>query len=358
MKRTLRNDQSGMVAIIVTMIMMFVIVLIVLGFAQVTRRNSRESLDTQLGMQAYYAAETGVNDITNGLKNGAGFISHSDCSPFAYGGLNLPRTLSTVNNVANTCLMVDSSPGSLVADTIAPTTGSVVWDVKNASPNAFKAFSFSWRPDVSPPPPATPLDTSCLSAVGTYPTLANWKCDRALLRVDIVRADVGVTDADSLASNTVTLFLQPGTSDSAAPTITGFGGTNQAAYQRSCRSQPPAGANLGCTVNVSLAGAAQANEYYMRLTSVYLTARTVTLTATDAVTNAGADFANGQVVIDSTGRAQDQIKRIKVRIPLTKSSDDVPVFAAQGTGDICKEMMVSGGIALKTGSCDPAIWQP
>jgi hypothetical protein len=370
MKRRLRNDQTGMVSIIITMIMMFVIVLVVLGFAEVTRRNQREALDTQLGTQAYYAAETGVNDVVNSIKAGLTPVS-SNCN----GGINaktragaaitLPRKLAADNSVANTCLMIDTNPGALVDASIPPTTGSVVWDVKNAVSNKFKTLTFSWRPDTSPPPPATPLDTSCPSAVGTYPPVGQaanqWKCDRAMLRVDIVRADVAFTDADNLAKNTVTLFLQPGTTDSVNPTITGFGAGNASAYQWSCKSQAPVGANNGCTIPVDLSNVAgsnaQANEYYVRITSLYLTARTVTLEATDATTGVAATFANGQIVIDSTGRAQDQIKRIKVRIPLTKSSGDVPVFALQGTGDICKDMTIPGGASIQT-SCPTSLSSP
>ena len=52
---------------------MIVMSLIVLGFAQISRRNQRESLDRQLSTQAFYAAESGVNDarelITTAAQN-------------------------------------------------------------------------------------------------------------------------------------------------------------------------------------------------------------------------------------------------------------------------------------------------
>jgi len=40
-----QSKQRGMVAIMITMILMIVISLIVLGFAQISRRNQRQSLD-------------------------------------------------------------------------------------------------------------------------------------------------------------------------------------------------------------------------------------------------------------------------------------------------------------------------
>ena len=57
-----------MVAILVTMNLMIVISLIVLGFAQISRRNQRQSLDRQLSTQAFYAAETAVNDAADLIK--------------------------------------------------------------------------------------------------------------------------------------------------------------------------------------------------------------------------------------------------------------------------------------------------
>jgi len=59
---SLQRNQSGMVSIMVTMILMIVMSLIVVGFAQVSRRNQRVALDRQLSTQAFYAAESGVND--------------------------------------------------------------------------------------------------------------------------------------------------------------------------------------------------------------------------------------------------------------------------------------------------------
>ncbi|HSX32249.1 MAG TPA: pilus assembly PilX N-terminal domain-containing protein, partial [Candidatus Saccharimonadales bacterium] len=67
-KRPASAKESGMVAIMVTIILMIVISLIVLGFAQIARRNQRQSLDRQLSTQAFYAAETGVNDASKVIK--------------------------------------------------------------------------------------------------------------------------------------------------------------------------------------------------------------------------------------------------------------------------------------------------
>ena len=48
---------------------MLVITLIVLGFAEVASSDQRTSLDSQLGTQAYYAAESGINAVIQGINS-------------------------------------------------------------------------------------------------------------------------------------------------------------------------------------------------------------------------------------------------------------------------------------------------
>jgi hypothetical protein len=54
--------EGGFVSIIVCMIIMTILSLITIGFAQIMAREQRQALDRQLSSQAFYAAESGVND--------------------------------------------------------------------------------------------------------------------------------------------------------------------------------------------------------------------------------------------------------------------------------------------------------
>jgi hypothetical protein len=330
-----------MVAIIVTMILMFVITLIVLGFSESTRRNQREALDTQLGQQAYYAAETGVNDITSLIKSGTPLTNTSTCTtPWSLNGQPLPRVLKANPAdpakpfVANTCLMVESQPSSLVVDSITATSGSVVWHVKNAAGVPFTSLKLGWSPDSSLTSPAN----TCPNAFQSYPSAGAWNCDRALLRVDILPAALASTDADALGKVTTTLYMQPDGGNQQDITISAFG--NPAAKQGACAVTGPTPAGCSVTVNVAAAGVT-AVEYYVRLTALYVDAKNVTLSGADGLGT--SRFTGGQIVVDSTGRAQDQIKRIKVRIPLTTSSSSIPVFGVQSAGSTCKDIIFNGG---------------
>src|SRR5688572_1479839 len=110
-----QQKEAGMVAIMVTMILMIVISLIVLGFAQISRRNQRQTLDRQLSTQAFYAAETGINDAAELIKGASGVVPDKpDCASSGGGFYTLTPTIDATNNVEYTCLTVDPSPESLV----------------------------------------------------------------------------------------------------------------------------------------------------------------------------------------------------------------------------------------------------
>lgn len=336
MRRTHQNDQAGMVAIIITMIMIFIITLIVLGFSEVTRRNQREALDTQLAAQAYYAAETGVNDVVNIYKAGNTVLPQSTCVPFTIAGKTYPRSLKSDNSVATTCLMVDPYPTSLIVDTIKPSTDSVVWDVKNASGATFSSFKFTWSAD-----PTSTATGSCNTATNNYiiPSLWSTSCKYALVRVDLVPAGTSL-DAVSLTNANKTFYLKP-SSTTTTPTLGA-----PAAYQAGCK---PTGGTCSVQVNVS------SSEYYMRITSQYATAKNLILTATEGASTP-ATFSNGQVVVDSTGRAQDQVKRIRVRVPLGQSAN-LPVFALQSADTICKNLKLNTIIPYYTADqCKSPVW--
>jgi hypothetical protein len=339
MTHNIRHNQSGIVAIVVTMIMMLVITLIVLGFTQATSRNQREALDSQLGTQAYYAAETGVNDAVNYITANPGTAQISTCKNL----LLPPRKLKADKSVAYTCLMVNPNPTSLVLDGV-DTTASKQWHVQNGAGINFGSLTFEWTPTPGGGP------ATCSSIIGKYPPHNTWtsNCSYPILRVDITKAPIASYDAASLANNTTTLFLQPGGSGGSAATVSSFG--PKKAYQAPCAIISTSD-GVVCSAKVSLALAAQSSEYYIRLTTIYESTASVTLRGTN-ITPGGpvSTFTKGQYVIDSTGRAQDQLKRIQVRVPYKLNSSGTPTYALQSTDTICKDLSVSATMYDK-GAC-------
>src|SRR5258708_6208287 len=116
MKRS-REQQAGIISIMVTMIMMVVITLIVLGFAEVARNEQRNSLDDTLSVQAYYSAESGINDartdIMTYVKNATAAPSKQGCAPDITTYPSATGTVDPTHSVSYTCLTVNADPHQL-----------------------------------------------------------------------------------------------------------------------------------------------------------------------------------------------------------------------------------------------------
>jgi len=346
--RATKSTERGMVSILVTMIMMIVITLIIIGISQVTRSNRREQLDQQLSTQAYYAAESGLNQAVeffaanptakiNTLNSPGGnctsFINSGGAS-----GLGLPtngNVLDSTTNISYTCLMVNSTPATLQK---APLTqdSNTIWHVQESTGAAFTELRFQWSPNGDSL--FTGPTNTCLSTSATvFPAYANWKCAFGILRVDLVSTS-GTVAGTTLENVAKTLYLVPTFTASGVTT-----GTVQAV------SSPATNAGqvvyVKCTstlCDVRLSPWAGSGDYYARLSVIYQDSDTVTLSGANA--SGSAKFSSGQAVIDVTGKAQDQLRRLQARIPLNVSTTPAPYFALQSTYDLCKELNVAAGL--------------
>lgn len=350
MKRNVAHNQTGMVAILVTMIMMIVISLIVLGFAQVTRRNQREALNNQLSTQAYYAAESGVNfaqrAIQAAIKNGTPIAKNTSCDNFPdTATFSANAILNNANSTAITCLLVNPTPPRLRA-TPLNTNSSIIWHLEDNNGVKFKSLTFKWASsDV--PVNGSPL---CSAPVDKFVPADEWQkpgsgvgkynCNFAVLRVDLVQEPASVVaaggSAAQLAQNTVTLYLMPSTSGTSATISQAFNGATNRAIIARCKP-----VNGLCSVTLNLNGAAQSVEYYARLSTIYEKSNSVEVSGTE-VGGSQVPFKDGQAVVDSTGKAQDQLRRIQVWVPLTRQPTESSFsnYGLQATSTICKQLTV------------------
>jgi hypothetical protein len=76
---------------------------------------------------------------------------------------------------------------------------------------------------------------------------------------------------------------------------------------------------------------------------LYQLASSVTISATDGGSNNPLLLVGSQALIDATGKAQDVLKRVQVRTPLTPSSGipSYPDYALETTDSICKRFQVT-----------------
>jgi len=319
------------------MVLMIVISLTVLGFAQISRRNQREALDRQLSTQAFYAAETGVNDVRQIIRAradaGSAVPNKTTCSDTGGGVYSLTPNLDTGTVVKYTCVTVDASPNILRYNDVGTT--SIIVPATSASGSPFDDLTFEWRTKVPGSPPA-----GCPTGLG-FPPASSWSCDYGVLRIDLVPIGPGAFTSDSLRDATMTTFAVPVSS----------GGTNAISYQPST-ANPNNATAVRCTATSCrlTINSLTSSSYYMRISSLYRSVK-LEISGTNAA-GSQLEISGAQAVIDSTGKAQDVLRRIQVNVPLRSTSqNELSDFAIQSTDSICKQFSVmSGGYASSTAS--------
>ena len=334
----LRTSERGMVSIMTTMVLMIIISLIVLGFAQISRRNQRESLDRQLSTQAFYAAESGINDVRELIKGavntGTEVPEKTGCTDTGagnfYGSLN--PDIDAAKNVKYSCMLVDPSPTKLRYSNVGTT--SVVVPMVNKNGNNFSEVKLEWQSKVAGSPIAGCPNTTnnVFSPTGSWSAT----CGFGVLRFDLVPAGSNSLTASSLQTSTMTTFVVPMRAGSAGAVSSvgyaaGTGNTNNR-VGTICSA-------TGCTFSIT--GLSQ-NAYYLRVTSLYRDVA-MQVSATEGG-GAAVEMEGAQAVIDSTGKAQDVLRRIQVNVPLRATSqNELSDYAIQSTDAICKRFSVMQG---------------
>lgn len=331
------KQQAGMVAIMVTLILMIVISLIVIGFAQISRRNQRQALDRQLSTQAFYAAETGVNDANNLIKTAIGLgnivAAKPNCASNGggfYSSLN-NGVIDDASGVRYTCLMVDPTPSTLSYSSIGGT--STIVPLISGSGGTIASVSMTWQ---SKDETSTPTANCPISRTNVFSPTTSWNCGYGVLRFDLVPTSGSLT-ADGLKNATMTSFVVPlsASGDATVNPIdyTTGGGRNLLGVV--CT-------NTSCSLTIR--GLTQ-NQYYLRVSSIY---KDVSLQIT-AADGAAAPIAlqGAQAVVDATGKAQDVLRRIQVRVSLTGSSTNMlSDYGIQSSEAICKRFSVMDNFFL------------
>ncbi len=335
-------DQRGIVSIVVTVILMIVITLIVLSFAQISRREQRNALDRQLSTQAFYAAESGVNDAITTRKAWAaspdaavraklaneytttctGFANEAGYTPF-------PVILGGSGAASYTCVFVDPS---VPEARFAASPSQQVLPIQLKGGGNVNNLDIYWDDGTTgtiwsgcPTPPTNPT------------SLTN--CSAPVLRLEIVAA------SDLTASKV--FFIYPTSTLGLGTIVYSPTATTGGTLQATCGA---GGSFEKCKLAISgLTG----NQYYIRLKGIYKDmAFTVKPSAIDA------ELVGIQTIIDVTGKATDVQRRIQVRVPANNLSNKVPLFGLEGTDKICKRFSIAGLIgadwfATDEGNCSP-----
>ena len=343
MSKTARKDQSGMVSIIVTMIMMIVITLIVIGFATVARHNEREALDRQLSTQAFYAAETGINDVIGAIKSKIPADIYTNpnyrtqCTALiSAAGWPSPNVGPAANGVSYSCLLVDPNPPTVQATVTLGSAQSLPMTIVGSS----GGLKFSW--------PATGAGNNPGACPGTFTPSTTWLpgCPYGALRVELYRNSVPL-DPLNMENSTVNAFLVPKPTAAGGVQAINFGNPTQSTFvvQASCSA-----ADCHATLNGVADGA-----YFVRLSSVYADAGKVIISC-----GPGCTISGSQILVDVTGKAQDVLRRVQVRVPVNANGIPLPINALQSEAGICKRFgsTGSGASAIPDWNASPALCTP
>lgn len=336
--KKLYRREEGLAAFIVVAVLMLVISLVVMSFARIVRNEQRQTLDRQLSSRAFYAAESGINIANKELDKPTSVYAANgkeECASDAEIGGPAAYQIdsASTNKTEVTCLTVDNKPKTLEYSDIAP--GATQTVPINTEGEPIDNLRISWQDKNAG---STVVYTGC-DPTRRFLPLSTWNgaggCNAPLLRVDIVEVS-GAMSRDSLSSNVATFYFYPDDGGGVpAENVDGARRLNQGKIvAAACDDTPPAPNPKDC--NAWINGFTGTN-YYLRVTSYYKSAK-----LTISSSNADARFTGAQVVIDSTGRAQDIVRRLQVRRAVG-SNDDAPGFAIEAADGLCKRLLVIPG---------------
>ncbi len=341
---SLRSDQQGFAAIVIAIVLVLVLSLITVGFASLMRKEQRQALDKQLSSQAYYAAESGINDAVQALSSGY-TANKITCGPYA--GAALPpgsaslkdNTVGTNTGASYPCLLINQTPPSLEYGSVGTTVPKVV-ELTAVGPDGvthvpITSIKVSWE-DTGSNTNFVPSSVSpnCQKFFPAGPAANQWSYI-GLLRFQLIPVDLKNLNRDSINNSAYTTFMCPndGTNRSTPGSASyGTNTTNGEITFGNCKNSNP-GQPQACNVSIGSLPAGQAT-YLVDMRSIYNPTK-VTLTVYDA-SGTQLNIKDAQALVDSTGKAQDVLRRIQVRVPL-HNNYDIP-DGTHGNAAICKQL--------------------
>lgn len=340
-----KSNESGLVSIVIASILMIIMALITLGFSRVVQNEQRQSIDTQLSTQAFYAAESGINFVAS-QAGFPGATAKTDCDVSGY---NNGVIDAGEQGVQFTCVLIEPTPEDLVFGNDSVTTNKprVVPFNLNGNPSS---INFQWTDNDS-----NNVRNNCggVNNLIFDTNSANW--DKiGILRLDLIGVPSGNFGRQALLDNQFNAILYP------CNAATGSSSVAFAAYQGSAnvgkilpvncavQNNDPNSADDDYECRIEITGLpAGISRYVAHFNSIYNDLN-VRITADDS-SNSPLRFADSQAVVDSTGRANDVFRRVQARVPLYESFLQ-PNAALQTLDDICKLYQV--GTSSVTDNCN------
>lgn len=335
----IKNEQ-GIASVIVTVMIILIATLIVLAMSQNAMRSQRQALDRQLDSEAYYAAESGINDSVEFIRSNA---SSSDlpkqkekCDTNAFGPSSLSKipqgSVSTDSLVKYTCILYDLIPTTLQ---YSVSDKSTIIPIQDADGEGVTSLNFEWENKN-----AVATEFNGCPGAGDISLPESWfdNCDAGILRVEVI--DPNVLNRGDLVRNDFVSFIMPTKPGSITTALSiNDGDKNKKGVFGYGKCDPARVDGAKCRITIGGIGIQGSSRMYLRIKSIYADSNLIITGKKDSRGHEPVKFLNAQMIIDSTGKASDILKRIQVRVPLLPKYD-LPEFAINSTDGICKKMNV------------------
>lgn len=331
------RKQSGFVSMIIVITLSILLTLLTLAFIKVMGRGQRQILDSQLSTQAYYAAETGINDAMKAIvSNPTGVPTGDDtnCDPSPIDPVSGAKPNPVISNgeitVSYTCQLITTGTKDVL---VTATEGTAkTYPLYTPGSNA-QSVTIEWE------------DQSVNNAFSTggaqdFVAADTWNgLSPAMMRITIYKTGGSGSSTDFI-NNQMNFFVKPGTVATGADAIS-MNSVDGVATLAKCATIA-ADRPYACRITISdVGGTGIANSVFIRIQPIYknsnyrfTTSTTNNFSLADAPTLYGAQYR-----IDVTGRANDVFRRLEVRLPL---SGFVAPDSGIDSSSICKKFEWNG----------------
>ena len=308
-----QNDK-GFASLAISLVLILVLALITVGFAQLARREQKDALNKQLSNQAYYAAESGVNDAVAAVPalTAGPPINPNKCLTSAQLG-GVSSTLGSINQgTSYSCVLANLTPQSLVKDPLSADTGwNTMFSTNAPAGESLSSITVNW---------SSLLGKGARPAGATdLPPLASWSYPAVLQFSLTPLAPQGVSNSNltrnNLINNTFSAYLYPSSSGVGSVNY-GVNTTADIITSNGCLSNV-------CSVTInninSAPNATNDEMYLLHIYDIYDNSTVSITNARSSVTNTQLDFTDSQAQIDSTGKSHEVLKRIQAVVPLNST---------------------------------------
>lgn len=342
------NDEHGLIAIFVALIITTILALTTIGFGRIMNREYRQAVDRDLSTQAFYAAQSGLSDASEYIAaNSAGATTpqkntcqtNQSISPYT----DFRPNLSGDNQISYSCLLFDGNIFDLRFDNLQPNRPRVF----KVTPSGLDRFLFSWQDNEG---------DQGFKAVEDYPKFydqVNWNAiggRTGALEVTIFPVYDNDSDRNALRGDQLSYIMYPTAGAATFNTASSItpGGQTAVVARAQCNNSyrtgfdayfPGATTAYACNnivFNDLSNDFRNVKIFYIRVTALY---NPVNLMIRGASSVTPVALPGAQVQVDVTGKANDVLRRLQTRVTLTPNLA-IPDYSIRTTSTLCKRIRI------------------